>query len=853
MKTVTFSICTLGRAGLALCAADSASLSAKPGNVTTNVPTLNNFLGSSSGGGLIAGDALIDYIGGDDGSGIGGNISASQYFNADFAAYDIASAQPFTLDADASLSSVEAVVNGWNGYVGPDGITGYEVNVYSSSAALCANLTGDVYGQDVAGNISGTWTGAGSLVQFDASTSLAGGEYYLSVIPRNDFTSNGQTGIADSGTAADVGTQSNPNGGFGFGCQDMAAAVAYRMMGSGGAGDPCDQPLTGLCPADVNGDGLVNVGDLLAILDNWGAVGDGTFRPTGDCRPLPNGDCAVNVSDLLGVIDEWGSVCVAQGACCYADGSCNEDTSEAACADAGGNYLGDDSDCSGCVTGACCTSETDCTNMTGAACSDAGGSYKGDGTDCASIECVVSCDGGVGCQNPDQSGHGADGIIGATSDLNPGYSVADTLMASTDGAITQVCWWGMYIDFGASAPCDPVNPDDFTITFYADDAGGSEPGTDMGTYAVTVARDLTGNVIPSGIGDIPEYQFVASIDGGMDVMAGTCYWIAIVNNTLDECYYLWETAPAGDSRSSQLQGGAWVENDFDLAFCVDVETNADGCGVFTGACCLGADNCLEGQTAAECGEAGGEWSGNGVTCADVNNCNQIPGACCIDEFTCLDDFTDSDCVDFGGTFQGDGTICDDLPGGECFFPEPAPYDQIGPDDGSQVTGNITASQYFEEAYTAYDIATLDDFDLTAAETMTSMEFVLNGWNGYVGPDSIESYEVNVYSVDTAACTDLQGDLHTVAVPAADVSYSDTWAGAGVVVVIPTGDMAMDAGVKWFSVIPRNDFATGGQTGIAGSNLGDIAAWQANPNGGFGFGGCQAVAGSAAIRVNVVDP
>jgi len=851
MKTVTFSICTLGLAGLALGAADSTSLSAKSGDVTTNVPTLNNSVGMGSGGGLIAGDSLVDYIGGDDGSGVGGSITAAQYFEEAYAQYDIGTAQPFSLSSGAALSSVEAVVNGWNGYAGPDGITGYQVNVYSSSDALCAELTGDVYGQDVAGNVSGTWGGGGSLVQFDVDAGLDAGDYFVGVIPYNEFGGNGQTGIADSTIGTDLATQSNPNGGFGFGCQDTAGAAAYRLMG-GGSGDPCDGALTGLCPADINNDGSVNVGDLLGILDNWGAEGDGTSRPTGDCRPLPNGDCMVNVSDLLGVIDEWGSVCVPLGACCYADGSCTEDTGETTCVDAGGVYLGDDSDCTGCVVGACCTSETDCSNMTSFACAEMGGSYKGDGTDCASVECVVSCDGGVGCQNPDQQGHGADGIIGATSDLNPGYSVADTMMASTDGAITQVCWWGMYINFSVPEACEPVNPDDFTVTFYADDAGGAEPGTEMGTYAVTVARELTGNVIASGIGDIPEYQFVASIDGGMDVMAGTCYWIAIVNNTQDDCYYLWETAPAGDARSAQLQGGSWVENDFDLAFCVDVETNADGCGVYSGACCLGADNCLEGQTAAECGEAGGEWRGNGVTCADVNNCNQIPGACCIDEFTCLDDFTESDCVDFGGTFQGDGTICDDLPGGECYFPEPAPYDQIGPDDGSQVTGNIYASQHFEVDFEGYDIAVVDDFDLTAAETMTSMEFVLNGWNGYAGPDGIESYEVNVYSSTDAACAAIEGDISTEIVAAADVSYSDTWAGGGVLVDVPSSvDMA--SGTTFFSVVPRNDFGTNGQTGVMGSNLGDIVAWQANPNGAFGFGCIQEVAGSAAYRVNVVDP
>lgn len=54
-----------------------------------------------------------------------------------------------------------------------------------------------------------------------------------------------------------------------------------------------------LCPADVNGDGSVNVIDLLAVINAWNATG-----------PNPadvNGDGVVNVSDLLAVINAWGA------------------------------------------------------------------------------------------------------------------------------------------------------------------------------------------------------------------------------------------------------------------------------------------------------------------------------------------------------------------------------------------------------------------------------------------------------------------------------------------------------------------------------------------------------------------
>ena len=52
------------------------------------------------------------------------------------------------------------------------------------------------------------------------------------------------------------------------------------------------------CPADINGDGVVDVVDLLEVVGSWGESG------------VPsdiNGDGVVNVSDLLAVVDAWGS------------------------------------------------------------------------------------------------------------------------------------------------------------------------------------------------------------------------------------------------------------------------------------------------------------------------------------------------------------------------------------------------------------------------------------------------------------------------------------------------------------------------------------------------------------------
>ncbi|MBT5136648.1 MAG: hypothetical protein HOM36_03735 [Phycisphaerae bacterium] len=51
-------------------------------------------------------------------------------------------------------------------------------------------------------------------------------------------------------------------------------------------------------PGDANGDGLVNVSDILVIVDSWGIC-------IGICPGDLNNDGFVNVIDLLIVIDSW--------------------------------------------------------------------------------------------------------------------------------------------------------------------------------------------------------------------------------------------------------------------------------------------------------------------------------------------------------------------------------------------------------------------------------------------------------------------------------------------------------------------------------------------------------------------
>jgi hypothetical protein len=93
------------------------------------------------------------------------------------------------------------------------------------------------------------------------------------------------------------------------------------------------------CAADVaptNGNGAVNIDDLLAVINNWGA-------------PAPNpadvtGNGVVDIDDLLAVINAWGSCPGVVGACCTGTG-CSQVT-ESDCSAAKGTYLGNSVPCS---------------------------------------------------------------------------------------------------------------------------------------------------------------------------------------------------------------------------------------------------------------------------------------------------------------------------------------------------------------------------------------------------------------------------------------------------------------------------------------------------------------------------
>ena len=194
-------------------------------------------------------------------------------------------------------------------------------------------------------------------------------------------------------------------------------------------------------------------------------------------------------------------------------------------------------------------------------------SLLSDGTGTSGFNGLPSCATGVYCQIPDALGHGAGGTIGATSDANSGagFVVSDSFEAQATTDITDICWWGLYVDFGLLIDCGPgVNQ--FTVTYFSD-AGGL-PGAVIGGPFTDPADNFfdTGNDIATGIGPINEYQYELS-HAAVSVNSGDIVHIQIQANTdPTTCFWLWSTAPPGDGAG--VQDG--VATDYDLGFCVNI-------------------------------------------------------------------------------------------------------------------------------------------------------------------------------------------------------------------------------------------------------------------------------------------
>jgi hypothetical protein len=128
---------------------------------------------------------------------------------------------------------------------------------------------------------------------------------YSSSLTLNDCTISGNSGVA---AGAIVYGQINSTAftltgttvcGNVLGSNDLVGSDQILGDYTDGGGNTIAETCPADCLADINGDGTVNVSDLLALIGAWG--------PCDGCPEDLDNSGVVNVSDLLTVIGAWGA------------------------------------------------------------------------------------------------------------------------------------------------------------------------------------------------------------------------------------------------------------------------------------------------------------------------------------------------------------------------------------------------------------------------------------------------------------------------------------------------------------------------------------------------------------------
>jgi len=517
-------------------------------------------------------DVLIDQIGPMDGGNVGALVTENQYFEAKFSEYDIAAIEKITVTESTTLTSIEFVLYGWNGFTDPSSITGFQANLYSSESDAGMSLVGNEGSQEIDPaniTINSDWLGLGMLISASTDITIGVGDHWVSFIPRNPFATDGLTGVLSSLIGDGVmSVQANPSGAYGFGpWQELTHEVAIRIH-NGDPNDPCDLSLPSSCPEDISENGIVDTSDLLEIIAQWGDCGDGTYRPTADIAPLPNGDCCVNLSDILAVIGEWDSDCNVYGACCLLNGICVEEASLDYCLDAGGYFAGIDSSCEGlsCDFGACCYDAQTCSDQSDAHCVSAGGTFEGVGTSCADYDCAA-------LQIGDECDAALDAVLGPnafdTSDMTPSSPIPDETFCEG----TNLGWSKSNDVWFVFVPSQSHNH-----TFSLCDSNSYD--TSMALYAGSCENQISCNGDSEDADPVCQ-QYYSSMDSYL---------------TQGETYYIRIGGWLGEVGQGTLQ-----ISEIPLPV--------------PGSCCFPLGNCVDDLIPEECAIFGGEFAGEGTLCS----------------------------------------------------------------------------------------------------------------------------------------------------------------------------------------------------------------------------------------------
>ncbi|MCZ6652366.1 MAG: hypothetical protein O7D91_04995, partial [Planctomycetota bacterium] len=364
----------------------------------------------------------------------------------------------------------------------------------------------------------------------------------------------------------------------------------------------------------------------------------------GGCEDLFESECQTQEGTFLGEETTCASSTCPE-ACCFIGGTCLplepeeclffEGTPQGPLTDCSDNDGNGAADICKLPTGACCLANGGCEDdVNSVACETGGGAYKGDGTLCASVDCFgACCFGADGLSCGDLTGPDCDQIPNSVWQ-GPQLSCADFPCSEAGGACCQsngVCdgdqtavqcenAGGIFQGNGTTCASPEVQCDPFGACCF--DNGGCD--------ITCNEQETAGNCTALG----GNYQG----DGNDCSTCETCEACCIP--CTQACLNLLPSVCLDFANVPQGEGSTCANT---------------ACDAPLGACCGPEPDICHDLFEFDCNTVGGIWQGCEILCSDQVNCAAI-GACCLPNETCVEVQVQS-CESDLGLHQGIGTVC----------------------------------------------------------------------------------------------------------------------------------------------------------------------------------------------------
>ncbi len=281
---------------------------------------------------------------------------------------------------------------------------------------------------------------------------------------------------------------------------------------------------------------------------------------------------------------------LADGACCWPDGSCSVVILPDDCWGQGGEYQGDGTDCATACSGACCAADHTCSTTTRMACVATNAVYLGTGSDCTGAPCAgIGCDVGVIGQVADAENLATDDFVDILSSQITQTGTSVTFLIETRGNIPTTL---------------PLPDDTITYIWLVDADLDPTTGQPNGVGSEFNVRAVIGDTFGGGFVDV-----TGGLPGGG---GGT---VLVQNNqvsiTVDLTQIGWPAQFNWNcGADAELNGTCCTGNGDPVPI-----ASAVVCGPPpTGACCLPTMTCADSLTQVDCENQAGIWVGPDSVC-----------------------------------------------------------------------------------------------------------------------------------------------------------------------------------------------------------------------------------------------